>query len=856
MVASAIRAGDGYVEVTMRDKKLAQGLTAAQAKLERFGRITMGVGEQLLKIGGTIAVPFAVAAKVFTGFSDQMQAVRAVTGATHEDFQRLNETARELGRTTSFSARQVAEGMTALGRAGLTANAILQATDDVMNLSRATMTDLAETADIASNTMNQFGLSAADMTHIADVLTATANGSAQTLTDLGESMKYVGRIAADSGASLDDTAAALAVLANNGVRGSMAGTALARAYKNFAQGPIQKHLDELGVKVADANGDFRSMVDILADLDAATANMGSVERLSHFETLFGRASVAASALASSTAKLRGGLGDVTGEAERQAKIMDAGIGGAWRRLVSAAEGIANKLGETLAPELSRMAAWLTETAGRVTAWIAANKELVVGVARLTVKVIAIGASLVALSATLKTIALAFGAAKLASIAFGKSLAILAAHPALLVAGFVALSYAMSRFRAQAVELNGEMARHTRLADLQRASHAKGLKQLEILSWNHRLNNEEMATAEAIIAKLTAAYGSLGITVDQATRTVEGFTEGQKKVRQAMQQQALEDVNAQIQETRDNLDRVQEALQRAADKTKNLFFAFGTTMFGSKDEVVAQMQELERQADMLAQKLKEQVSRRGELLEQGKRQIQQEKEAAAARQAAADPMMIADISDARALTGDAELGIADDMSRVQAEMIADAEKRELKLAEIEHNRRIRRAEATGESLIAIEELYQARIAEIQGRYAKEREAREKREAEARARAQGDLAYEVARLEIQAAKDGLEERLALIELERERELAEAAKAGLGTEDAINRKHDLRAKLARQAAGGQRALEETRAVFSGYAAGRMGGGARWAEKTAKASDNIDRNTAALLAAWQRIGGKVRAG
>src|SRR5690606_19651786 len=146
------------------------------------------------------------------------------------------------GRTTSFTASQVAEGMLELGRAGFNPAEIDAAIAGMLDLARATGTELAEAVGIASSTIRSFGLAASDSAHVADVLTAAANGSAQTLTDLGEAMKMAAPIAAEVGMTLEDTAKAIGTLANFGIRGTMAGTSLRQIMIQLADVGTQETL--------------------------------------------------------------------------------------------------------------------------------------------------------------------------------------------------------------------------------------------------------------------------------------------------------------------------------------------------------------------------------------------------------------------------------------------------------------------------------------------------------------------------------------------------------------------------------------------------------------------------------------
>ena len=416
----AIRAGRAFVELFADNSKLVRGLRAARAKIRAFGQRLQNIGTRIAATTAAMAVPVGIAVRTFAGFEDQMAQVRAVTGATDRDFGKLTQRAKELGRTTSFTAAQVAGAMTELGRAGFKPAQILDAIGSVLNLARATATDLPRAAEIASAAMRGFGLTAKDTTYIADVLTATANNSAQGLEDIGESMKYVAPMAKEAGEDIRDTAAALGVLANNGIKGSMAGTALARAYKNLSKTGSQTMLKKLGVDAVDANGNLRKVADILSDLGQSTAKMGSAQRLSIFEQLFGRGSAAALKLASGAnfQNMQKTLSNVGGTAARTAKVMDNTLGGAFRKLWSAVEGVQIAMGEALGPVIAKAAAWITRVSGRVTAWVQKNRALLVTVVRITAAVFAGGVALIVLGLAISAASHSIGAL-LAVLALGK-----------------------------------------------------------------------------------------------------------------------------------------------------------------------------------------------------------------------------------------------------------------------------------------------------------------------------------------------------------------------------------------------------------------------------------------------------
>ncbi len=407
----SIRAGAAYVELTVDNSRLVRGLKAAQARLRAFSAGVRDLGAGLLKASALAAAPLAISSRTFAGFSDQIAQVRAVTGAAGEEFMKLTAIAKELGRTTSFTAQQVAQGMTELGRAGYKPVQILAAIPDVLNLARGTATDLGRAAEIAAAAMRGFGLSALDTTRIADVLTATANNSAQTLEDLGEAMKYVAPLAMEAGSNIEDTAAALGVMANNGIKGSMAGTALARAYKNLATDKAQRMLRGLGVEAVGQAGNLRKVADILSDLGKRVQSMGSAKRLAIFEKLFGRGQAAALKLAAPGAdftNLRQTLKNAQGTAKRTSKTMDNTLGGSFRKLMSAVEGVQIAIGEALDKTLRGWMQTATRLAGRVTAIIKANKGFMVSMLKIVAVAGVAGAGLFALGTAGSALAFTIG----------------------------------------------------------------------------------------------------------------------------------------------------------------------------------------------------------------------------------------------------------------------------------------------------------------------------------------------------------------------------------------------------------------------------------------------------------------
>jgi TP901 family phage tail tape measure protein len=411
--SGAIRAGRAFVSLYADNTRLGRDLRESVAMMKRFSNSARAVGASLVSAGLKMGAPFAIATAIFTGFEDQMAEVRAVTQASVGDFAALTDQAKQLGRTTSFMAKEVAGAQTELGRAGFDPSQIMAGTGAILDLARGTKTDLAQAAQIGADSLRAFRMEAEQMPRVADVLVATANNSSQGLIDLFEALKTVGPVAADVGASMEDTAAAIGVLANNGIKGTLAGNAMKRAYLNLANPTIRKKIQELtNVSAVDSAGNLRPLASVITDIGRATKGMPNAKKLDIFSQIFGdRAVVAASAFAGSAGNftdLQGVLNDSAGTAARTAAIMDDTLGGSFRKLLSAAEGVAIEVGGVIAPAIRGLADIATEAAGSVTAFIKENRGLVIALAATAAGAIAGGATLIAVGGAVGVLAIGLG----------------------------------------------------------------------------------------------------------------------------------------------------------------------------------------------------------------------------------------------------------------------------------------------------------------------------------------------------------------------------------------------------------------------------------------------------------------
>jgi TP901 family phage tail tape measure protein len=382
--AGAVRAGSAFVEIGADPRKFFAALNKVNRAIGNIGRSLSGAGAKMTGIGAAIGAPIALATRQFAMFDDAIRMTAAVSGASGVALQKLNDTSRELGATTSFTAVQVASLMTELGRAGFKPDEINAMTGAVLDLARATGTDATLSAGIMAATLRQFGLEAVDAGRAADVLTKAANSTFNTVEGLGESLKYAGPVAKSLGLSLEDTTAVLGVLGNVGIQGSEAGTAL-RRLSVIAAGSGEELQALFGVSNTDAAGNLKPLVDILDEINTATASMPVAERTAKMAKAFGLLGItSANVLSSSAEGVRGlaeQLRNAEGTAAKAAKEMDAGLGGAIRITLSAIEGTALAIGDALAPSLQKLIEGIGNVATGITAFVKANQDLVLSFAK-------------------------------------------------------------------------------------------------------------------------------------------------------------------------------------------------------------------------------------------------------------------------------------------------------------------------------------------------------------------------------------------------------------------------------------------------------------------------------------------
>ncbi len=453
--------GSIYSEIRLRLDRLSGDIAKAKAELstaagfidnlgreaeknlaDKMGSVSetiRGVGAAMTGVGVGIAGALGAAVKTTADFDREMSRVRALSGATEADFQKLRQTALQLGADSVYSATEAAQGMSILAAAGFRTNEIIDAMPGLLAAAAASGEDFAEVSDIMVAAMSGFGLQAKDMSHIADVLAAASNASSISIRDLGYTFKYIAPVAASAGQSLEMMAAAAAILGNAGIKADQAGTTLRMALIRLADPPKEaaKWLDRLGIKTTDASGKMLPLSQIIAQLSQKFRGLSQEEQLAAASAIFGAESMSGmmaliKAGPQELERLTKAFENSNGAAQEMANQMNDNLFGAVEQLKGAVETAAISIGDQLTPAVRGVTEFLTGLTDAFNALPDSAKKTVAIFGALLAALLLLGGPMLLLLGFLPSIA---SGAAMASAAIGGIAA--AVGPVIAVLGFLA-----------------------------------------------------------------------------------------------------------------------------------------------------------------------------------------------------------------------------------------------------------------------------------------------------------------------------------------------------------------------------------------------------------------------------------
>jgi TP901 family phage tail tape measure protein len=394
-------------------------IDVAGQKMEAVGNSIAGAGKKMMGVTTVIGGVGVAAVKTAADFDSAMSQVAAVSGATGKDFDDLRNKAREMGSKTKFSATEAAEAMNYMAMAGWKTEDMLGGIEGVMNLAAASGEDLAITSDIVTDALTAFGLSAKDSGHFADILAAASSNANTNVSMMGETFKYCAPIAGALGFSAEDTAEAIGLMANAGIKSSQAGTALRTIMNNLA-GDVKisgKAIGDVTIATTNADGSMRDLSDILADCRTAFSGLTESEKAQAAESLVGK-----NAMSGFLALMNAGEGDIEklssaiencdGSAEKMAMTMQDNLAGQLTILKSQLQELAISFGDILMPAIRSIVSKLQGFVDKLNGMDEGTKRTIVTIALL---VASIGPLLIIIGTTILKIGVAMqGFVKLAN----------------------------------------------------------------------------------------------------------------------------------------------------------------------------------------------------------------------------------------------------------------------------------------------------------------------------------------------------------------------------------------------------------------------------------------------------------
>ncbi|MGD1367785.1 phage tail tape measure protein [Enterococcus faecium] len=370
------------------------------------GKVMQGTGAAMTKyITAPLIGVGVAAAKVGGDFEEQMSRVKAISGATGDTFEQMKQQAIDLGAKTAFSAKESAAGMENLASAGFSAQEIMKAMPGLLDLAAVSGGDVALASENTATALRGFGLEASEAGHVADVFARAAADTNAEVGDMGEALKYVAPVANSMGISLEETAAAIGIMSDAGIKGSQAGTTLRGALSRLARPTkaMQDTMDNLGVSFYDADGKMKPLKTQVELLKKAFEGLTPEQQQNALVTLYGQESLSGMMALidkgpDSLGKLTKSLKDSDGAADDMARTMQDNMNSSIEQMFGAFESAAIVIQKILAPSIKKVADAISGLVEKFVSAPESTQRLVVAIGAIA---IAIGPVLYALGMLVK-----------------------------------------------------------------------------------------------------------------------------------------------------------------------------------------------------------------------------------------------------------------------------------------------------------------------------------------------------------------------------------------------------------------------------------------------------------------------
>lgn len=580
-----------------------------------------GIAKALKEIADAYVECISVAGE----FEETMSTVEALSGANAREMESLSGLAKQMGAETKYTAQESAEAMTYMAMAGWQTSDMLQGLDGVIQLAAASGEDLAMTSDIVTDNLTAFGMSAAETARFADVLAATATNSNTSVSVMGETFKQSASIAGALGYSIEDVSVAVGLMANSGIKGSIAGTALKNTFNGLLDGVTLTgvKLGEYEFTALKADGTMKTFSETINELRGCFEQLSPAEKTSNAMALAGqRGYNGLLAIINATDKdynsLTESINNCSGAASRMASIKLDNMNGQLKLAQSAWEGVTIAVGEQFTPEMTKVYKIAADVFSKLKEFIEKHPALIkAGTAFVAVIGSAVG-GLTAFAAITKVIKLL----NIASLFTGPVGIILAA-----VAGVAALTAAivgmvesanegvptvkelteaardMDESMSQAAEnYNAASINMTATASVAETYIAR-LEEIEAATNGNVAENQEYHN---ILELLIRKVPELSNSIDLQTNSIEGGTEALRRQTEAWKQNA--EKQAQQEYLNSLYDEYSAVMTEAAENSIKLTQAQTQERVAVENynKAVARMEEIWGEAEAAAQKYSEET----------------------------------------------------------------------------------------------------------------------------------------------------------------------------------------------------------------------------------------------------------
>jgi TP901 family phage tail tape measure protein len=392
--------------VTDLQNSYTKGFEKVAGTLAKVGTAIAGLGTA---VGG-------YAIKVGGDFEAGMSKVQAISGATGEDMEKLSELAKQMGKTTKFSASEAAEGYQYMAMAGWKTEDMLAGLPGIMNLAAASGESLATTSDIVTNVLTAMGKSAEDAGNFANVLASASSNSNTNVSMMGETFKYVAPLAGALGFNIEDLSQAIGLMANSGIQASQAGTSLRSILTRLASptDEVEAAMEKYGITIADSDGKMHSLSEIMQNLRESLGGLSEQEQTAAASAIGGQEAMSGllaivNASQEDYDKLAGAIANSTDAAENMANTMQDNLQGKLVILKSALEGVGISIYEKFEEPLKNAVDKVTEAVSNFDVDAAIDKiqrvlEILKAIAPVVVGIVSALATLYAYFKVLKVIA--------------------------------------------------------------------------------------------------------------------------------------------------------------------------------------------------------------------------------------------------------------------------------------------------------------------------------------------------------------------------------------------------------------------------------------------------------------------